>query len=454
MTSVGAPARAHVVLADARGSRLSRHQRDWTTWRLVAGSLVALSLMVAFGLVVGARLAERQALVDARRFTEVLGSTFITPDTAEALLQHDPSARSALDSIVSDHLIRDTSIRRVKVWSEAGEVLYSDDATEIGRFYPLSDHKREALRTDTAVEEVSNLSDSESRRERPLGSLLIEVYDPVPSADGRRVLFEAYLSYDRVLEQREAVLRTLVGLAVVGFITLAAVQLTIGLMNMRWLRRRQREVDEHALATAERDRRSLARNLHDGPVQDLVGTALVVDGARSALRAGDLAKADDLLGTASASVRDSVQGLRAGIAELHPRSIHQVGLAQALDDLAQPLRTRGIAVDVEILPTPELDPPLGGEMVEVVHTCARELLRNVLRHADARHVDVTVERGQEVVILTVLDDGRGMDLHGHESEQGHLGLQALADMATEHRGYLEVWSAPGAGTEIRVELSR
>ena len=445
-------ARSHVVLADARGSRLSRHQRDWTTWRLVVGSLVALCLMVGFGLVVGARLAERQALIDARRFTELLGSTFVDQDMASALLQGDPSAVRLLDGRVREALVRDDSLRRVKVWSADGEVLYSDDGAEIGRVYPMSDHKHEALETNSTVEEVSDLSDSEGRAERPLGTQLIEVYDPVPSTGGERVLFETYLSYDRVLVQREAVWQTLVGLALVGFIALAAVQLTIGLMNVRWLRRRQREVDEHARASTERDRRLLARTLHDGPVQDLVGTAYVVDAARSAARNGDADQADELLGAASASLRESVQGLRAGIVELHPRSIHQVGFAQALDDLAQPLRTRGIAVTVEIVAT-EIDRELDGEIIEVAHGVVKELLHNVLRHADAGHVDVTVEHGTESMSIRVRDDGKGIDQHEHEAEQGHLGLEALADIATEHRGALELWSSPGAGTEVRVELA-
>lgn len=420
---------------------------------MVVGSLLALCLMVGFGLVVGARLAERQALVDARRYTEMLGSMFVDQDMALALLEGDRSAVAFLDGQFREHLSHETSLRRIKVWSTDGEVLFSDDQEEIGRTYPLSDHKREALETNSTVEEVSDLSDSEGRAERNLGAQLIEVYAPIPAAGGQRVLFETYLSYDRVLVQRDAVWRTLVGLALVGFVALAAVQLTIGLMNVRWLRRRQREVDEHARASAERDRRLLARNLHDGPIQDLVGTAYVVEGARSAMREGDLTKADDLLSAASASLRESVQGLRAGIVELHPRSIHQVGFAQAVDDLAQPLRTRGVAVSVEILPSPELDRDLDAEMVEVAHLCVKELLRNVIRHAEASHVDVRIERGEESLTILVHDDGRGMDTTAPGSEQGHLGLEALADIATGHRGAVEVWTAPGAGTEVRVELA-
>ena len=453
MTAVVTPVREHVVLADARGSRFSRHQRDRTTWRLVVGSLVALSLMLGFGALVGEQLAERQALVDARGFTVLLGEAFLTPDLAQDLLEGDETALDRFDVLVVDQLIRNTSVRRVKLWSADGKVLYSDDRAEIGKVYAMSDHKLEALRTNKAVEEVSNLEDSDSMRERPLGPQLIEVYVPVRTADGERVLFETYLSYNRVLEQREAVFRTLAGLALVGLVVLASLQLVIGLMNLRWLRRQQREAAEHARASAERDRRLLARNLHDGPVQELVGTAYVVEGARSSIRSGHLDAAEELLTTASSSVRDSVQSLRAGMVELYPRSIHQVGLAQALDDLAQPLRTRGVVVTVEILPSHDIDRALDGEVVEVAHRCVQELLRNVQRHAEAREVAVTVELLPQALVLVVRDDGRGMPAHDVDAEHGHLGLQALADIAGDYRGSLEVWSGLDAGTEVRMELS-
>ena len=67
VTAVMTPVRRHAVLADARGTRFSRHRRDRTTWRLVAFSVLALALMMVFSLLAGARLAERQALLDARR---------------------------------------------------------------------------------------------------------------------------------------------------------------------------------------------------------------------------------------------------------------------------------------------------------------------------------------------------------------------------------------------------
>ena len=62
VTAVMTPVRRQAVLADARGTRFSRHRRDRTTWRLVAFSVLALALMMVFSFLAGARLAERQAL--------------------------------------------------------------------------------------------------------------------------------------------------------------------------------------------------------------------------------------------------------------------------------------------------------------------------------------------------------------------------------------------------------
>ena len=151
-------------------------------------------------------------------------------------------------------------------------------------------------------------------------------------------------------------------------------------------------------------------------------------------------------------------GKRAGRHSIDQDGIHRLMVRAAqrgerVVRLAQPLRTRGVTVNVETTPAADLDRDLGADLVEVTHRCVQELLRNVQRHADARHVEVSVVRTQRSLVLCVQDDGRGMDpAAAVESEHGHLGLQALADIATDHRGSLELWSEVGAGTDVRMEL--
>ncbi|NUR10053.1 MAG: hypothetical protein HOQ22_02685 [Nocardioidaceae bacterium] len=447
--------RARAVLADTRtrGSRRRPTDTTRTTWTLVAGTLAALLLLIAAGQYVGSRLAEHQALVDAGRFTRTISGTVVDPDTAQGLIDDRPAARRHVDSIVRSRLLSKTYIRRVKVWSVDGEILYSDHTPTIGQVFPLSAEKLDVLDSTSPMTAISDLSDEEDEDERGLGDRLLEVYTPVHAADGTPLLFEAYLSYDQVRQQREAIFDTLVMLAVLALVALAGVQLLLSLVNLRWLRRRQRTVDEKARAASERDRRLLARSLHDGVVQELVGTGFTLDGAAAAIDDGDVPRARQLVHGAAASVRASVQGVRSSIVDLYPRPIHQGGLPEALEDLAHPLRGRDVEVTIDA-PDVALVDEHDRELAEVVHRCAQELLRNVYRHAEATSVEVRVTWADHYVTLVVHDDGKGMALDQVSSRPDHLGLRALADMAAEHEGLLEVVTGPGAGTEVRMELKR
>jgi len=446
-------ARVHLVLTRAEGPTTVGRRADRSTWSLVAGSLVVLLTLITVGQLVGSRLAERQALIDATRFTQLVGSTFVDEETAQGLLEGDRSARARMDEIVDGRLVENTSVRRVKIWSRQGRVVYSDDAAEIGGVFPLRGNKLATLRSARPTASVSDLDDSEDARERLLEDRLLEVYTAVRTSSGEPLLFEVYLSYDRLRQQRGAVFNTLGSLVVLTLVALAALQLVLGVGHLRWLRRRHRALDEQARTSRQRDRRLLARNLHDGVIQELVGTAFVMDAATSALESHQVGHAELLLAGAAASVRESVQSLRSVIVDLYPPSIHQAGLREALHDLAHPLRVRGLHVSVEVDSLP-LDNEGDRELAEVIHRCAQELVRNVLRHAAASAVEIRLKVTGTRVTLTVLDDGRGLSTEAATAARDHLGLRSLTDMVTERRGSLEIWSAPGHGTEVRMGLRR
>src|SRR6185437_3316033 len=104
------PVRVRTVLAAADGPATTRRRADRSTWSLVAGSLVVLFLLIGVGQLVGSRLAERQALIDATRFTQLLGGTFVDEETAQGLLDEDRSARARMDEIVRGRLVVNTSV--------------------------------------------------------------------------------------------------------------------------------------------------------------------------------------------------------------------------------------------------------------------------------------------------------------------------------------------------------
>src|SRR3954451_19013566 len=194
LSSVRTPAWSTTVLADRRVSSSPRGPAHETTRRLIAGSLAGLLILVVAGYLIGSQLAERQVLTDARRFSALLAIGVVGVPLTPALLAGDPRAIAELNGVVQHRLMPRTSLRRVKVWSSEGRILYSDDRREIGDVFPLTGTQRRLLRTGGTWAEISDLSRAEDVLERRLEPRLVETYTAVRSDNGQRVLFETYLS--------------------------------------------------------------------------------------------------------------------------------------------------------------------------------------------------------------------------------------------------------------------
>jgi signal transduction histidine kinase len=419
----------------------------------MAGSLAGLLIFALAGYLVGMRLAERQVLTDAERFSGLMAKVVIGPRLTPALLAGDPGARDELDDVLHRRIGKRISpLCRVKVWSSDGQILYSDEPTEIGDTFPLTNAQRTTLRTGTQVAEVSDLDRKESEQARKFGDRLLELYTRYDPKAGPPVLVETYMSYRQVSEQKATVFRWLSVLAAAGFVLFAAFQIALGRLNLRWIRRRQEELDEKARVVSERARQRVARDLHDGPVQDLVGASYVVDGALQSVRGRGLTQSERLLEGAAESVRNSIHSLRSVMIEVYPRTIHDRGLAGALSDLAQPMRTRGLDVEVSV----NMDAPLSPGAGEALYRCAQEAVRNVMHHAKARTAQIRVEpaEDEEYVTMVVSDDGIGLPPDRVSAPGRHLGLRAITDIVKERHGSLQIWSAPGKGTQVRMEMLR
>jgi two-component system NarL family sensor kinase len=442
-----------VVLADGHAAPHRPDRSRQTVQRILSGSLAALLVLLVTGYLICARIAERQALTDSRRVTELVGETLVEPHLSVAALDGRPGALDHLNSVVGDEdgLLHRTLIRRLKVWSPDGTVLYSSDPAEIGQRFPPDDEQRSVLRTGRSIARVSDLSRAENVADRSLGTPMVEVYMALKGADGRPVVFETYISYDEVKHRRASLFTTLSVLAASLLAVFALFQAWLIAVNLRWLRRRQVELQVASDEVSTRERRNVARDLHDGVVQELIGTSFLVEGARASLSSGDVSRADAMLDQMSESMRSSVQALRSTLIVVYPPTLGEDGLAQALDDLAQPLRTRGVEVTVD----DRIDRHLPGPAMEATYRIAQEALRNVARHAQASAVSIRVSVDGDRLCLVVRDDGVGLP-PGIGSElgkpNGHLGLQSLTDAAHEVHGYLAISTAPGRGTEIRWEI--
>jgi signal transduction histidine kinase len=192
------------------------------------------------------------------------------------------------------------------------------------------------------------------------------------------------------------------------------------------------------VAAADRERRRLERDLHDGPQQRLVALSVHLRLLASRLAPGS--EAEQLLADARNELAASLQELRDLARGIHPAILSDRGLPAALEAL-----TARAPLPVELLVE------RGGRAPEPVEMAAyylvSEALTNILRHADATGAGVSVARRGRQLVVEVADDGAG----GADPVTGS-GLRGLTDRIEALGGQLQLSSPPGAGTTLRAEI--
>ncbi len=233
-------------------------------------------------------------------------------------------------------------------------------------------------------------------------------------------------------------------------------ELRASLQALRKARRRQAELQDYAalvLRAQEDERRRLARELHDDTAQALIalsrGLEALAD-ARSAKRtqAEDARWVEDLRELADRSL----ESVRRACRDLRPSVLDDLGLAAALDWLAEGTTQRGLPCMLRIEGTTF---PVPGEAELVFFRIAQEALANAWRHAQARKVEVLLAYEPARLRLRVQDDGQAFDLAhvGQRRANGGLGLLGMRERATLVGAELGITSQPGQGTTVEVRLA-
>jgi signal transduction histidine kinase len=189
---------------------------------------------------------------------------------------------------------------------------------------------------------------------------------------------------------------------------------------------------------ADRERRRLERDLHDGAQQRLVSLSMRLRLLASRLAPGS--EAERLLADARNELAAALKELRDLARGIHPAILSDRGLPAALEAL-----TARAPLPVDLVVEP------GGRAPEPVELAAyyliSEALTNILKHSDATSAGVSVARRGTRLVVEVADDGTG----GADRVTGS-GLRGLSDRIEALGGRLEVSSPPDAGTTLRAEI--
>jgi two-component system, NarL family, sensor kinase len=415
---------------------------------LVQFALAALAAVILLGVLAAAVLRHQtrdEAIRQAKDVTRLAGRGIAEPALSPGLYSGDPAAMRRVKRALDGTVLREPVVR-VKIWTADGRILWSDEPRLIGKRFPLGAEELEALRAGRTNAEISDLSRPENWFERNYEKLL-EVYLPIRGPGGRPLLFESYSRFSSVSQsgrrQAESLALPLVG----GLFLLWLATLPLAWRLARRLQQRQLEREallQRALDAQDSERRRIAGALHDDVVQDLAGLGFSLSAAAARTDSPDLHDAAD-------QTRQTMRKLRSALVDIYPPSLQRAGLKAAIDDLTAALAAQGTHVDVDV---PE-STPLPHDREALIFRTVQEGLRNAAKHAEADHVEVHVAVGSEVATAVVSDDGRGFDPQHYGnggSEERHMGLELLSDLAEEAGGQLRVRSSPGGGTQLRLEV--
>jgi len=210
-------------------------------------------------------------------------------------------------------------------------------------------------------------------------------------------------------------------------------------------RRRAGLLLARAMETDEEERRQVARALEDEAAQQL---ACILMRLRLLDRQPDRRVLLELVEKASAEIACALEVVRGYAGARRPAVLGELGLLPALEADARRLMERGrLAVRFE-----GIEPRgLASDLELALYRVLREALENAARHSEARLIRVRFSNGGGSMVASVEDDGRGFDPASAEEGPG-LGLASMRERTESAGGRLAIWSVPGRGTRVRVEV--
>lgn len=409
----------------------------------VLGSIVILCILEVAAVRLIDNAATSVALEEAGRFGSESVLLALAPYLTDELVAGEPSARQAIDGL-GQELITANGIDHIKIWSNSGIVLWSDEKSIVGETFELEAAERQLFESQGRTVEVSDLEKVENQLEAAGGvDHLLEVYVGTRTPTGTPVVLEIYAPYSRVTERAAALRREFLPLMSIVLILLAVAQLALVLLLGRRLARSERRhtrLLERLIQSSDAERRRVAAEVHDGVVQDLIGMSFGL----AALAATTPDRTEPLSEMASCT-RTAVASLRSLLGSIYPIEVPPDGWVAGLTDLVDSLVHLGVRVHIDAKPS-----PLTATEELLVLRVAREALRNVAAHAQATEVTIRLTERRGRLLLTIHDNGSGFEPSA--KKEGHIGLRLIDDVIRDAGGELTIESTPAEGTTLRVEL--
>lgn len=213
----------------------------------------------------------------------------------------------------------------------------------------------------------------------------------------------------------------------------------------------QIEVHRHLMQGRENERLRIAQDLHDGPLQGLIGMTFDIKDMDSETDLDALRKRLDEL---EKMLQDNIRDLRAFSQQLRPPVLTPFGLEKAIRSHTESFTAAHPELQFHLSLAPDRQ-ALSEAVRLALFRIFQEVLNNITRHSEASEVWVALKIEPGRAILEVRDNGCGFEVPSNWVEmarQGHLGLVGVQERAGSVNGYVDILSRPGEGTTVRVTV--
>jgi PAS domain S-box-containing protein len=213
------------------------------------------------------------------------------------------------------------------------------------------------------------------------------------------------------------------------------------------------ELQHRLIEQREQERLEIARELHDGPIQELTAAAYTLQAIIS--ECNDEAQANELA-QLQRTLTAQINAIREFSQELRPPVLTHYGLEKAIHAHLESSQQKYTQFHINF------DPGHISDLVHIpdhiqlaVYRIFREAYNNIVRHSQATQVDIAMQIVSDSLILTVQDDGIGFEPEKDWTslmQQGHLGLVGMRERAESMNGTIKVQSKPGSGTTLTLSV--
>lgn len=194
------------------------------------------------------------------------------------------------------------------------------------------------------------------------------------------------------------------------------------------------------------ERQRLARELHDAVTQALYSQLLFARAGRDALEENDQAKSRDSLQQVESNATHALKEMRLLLYQLRPAALQHGHLIDAINERFDLVERR---LGMQATCTMDADIPLSPDLEDMLYRVTLEALNNVVKHANASVVQVTLCCDQTHLYLSIQDNGRSFETG---QSQGGMGLNIMRERVAQFDGELDIVVLPDQGTDIRVAM--